>query len=91
MWEKAFQDIPFDEMEPGKSYIRGYSINMGPDGKPKIQEFGNRPKKISDGKPIISEEREPVTDVIESDKDVCITVEVPGVEKHDIDFHFFQK
>jgi HSP20 family protein len=88
MWERAFKEIPFDNIEPGKSYIHGYSINMGPDGKPKIQEFGNRPqKKVTDGKPSISEEREPVTDIIETEKNVSITVEVPGVEKQDIDLN----
>ncbi len=87
IWEKAFQEIPFENMKPGKSFIHGFSINMGPDGKPKIQEFGNRPQRISNGKPSIPEEREPLTDIIESDKDVSITVEVPGVEKQDIDLN----
>ena len=80
-----------DEMMKGgvgsnKRFIHGVSFNIGPDGKPRIQEFGNRPKK-SDGEPVISEEREPLTDIIEGDNDVAVTVEIPGVEKGDIDLN----
>jgi HSP20 family protein len=60
---------------------------MGPDGRPKFQEFGNRPVKKPTGKPKISDEREPLTDIIEGDDDVAVTVEIPGVEKNDIDLN----
>ena len=71
--------------DPNKRFIHGFSVNIGPDGKPKIQEFGNRPRKTSTGKSMISEEREPLTDIIEGKSDVAITVEIPGVEKGDVD------
>jgi len=87
MWEKAFQNIPIDEMQQGKSFIHGFSINIGPDGKPRFQEFGNHHKKIAKGQPSISEEREPITDIIEDDEEISITVEIPGVEKQDIDLN----
>jgi len=70
-----------------KRFIHGFSLNIGPDGKPKIQEFGNRPLKTLKGEPTISEEREPITDIIEGDDDVAVTVEIPGVEKKDIDLN----
>lgn len=70
-----------------KRFIHGVSFNVGPDGKPRIQEFGNRPIKKSGGDPVISEEREPLTDIIEGDDDVAVTVEIPGVEKADIDLN----
>ena len=70
-----------------KRFIHGFSINIGPDGKPKIQEFGNRPLKTPQGEPGISEEREPLTDIIEGDEEVSVTVEIPGVEKEDIDLN----
>jgi HSP20 family protein len=87
MWERAFKDFQFDNIEPGKSFIHGFNINIGPDGKPKIQEFGHRPQRISEGKHTISDEREPLTDVIEGVEDVSITVELPGVEKNNIDLN----
>ena len=87
MWESAFRDFNFDQIEPGKSFVHGFNIRIGPDGKPRIEEFGNRPKRIDEGKTIFPEEREPLTDVIEGDDDVFITVEVPGVEKEDININ----
>ena len=87
MWESAFRDFDFDNLEPGKPFVHGFNIRVDSDGKPKIEEFGNRPKKIDDGKTIISEEREPLTDIIEEDDDVAITVEIPGVNKEDINLN----
>jgi HSP20 family protein len=82
--EKTFRDMPTG-MKPGSSFVRGYNVHIGPDGKPRIQEFGNYPKKASNGKTKLSEEREPLVDIIENHKNVAITVEVPGVEKEDVD------
>ena len=87
MWENAFRDFNFDQVEPGKSFVHGFNIRIGPDGKPKIEEFGNRPKKIDEGKTVVPEEREPLTDVIEGDEDIFITVEIPGVTKEDINLN----
>ena len=77
----------FSNSQPGKSFVHGFRMEFGPDGKPKIQEFGNRPIKSAEGQPTISEEREPLTDIIEGDFDVAVTVEIPGVEKDDIDLN----
>ncbi len=84
MMQRAFR-LPFDKMEPGKSFVHGFSVKVGPDGKPRIQEFGNHRIKSKEGNAGISDEREPLTDVIEGEKEVTVTVELPGVEKHDID------
>ena len=94
--QKMFESNDFKDMveemikggsDSNKRFIRGVSFNVGPDGKPKIQEFGNRPIKTSKGEPVISDEREPITDIIEGDNDVAITVEIPGVEKNDVDLN----
>jgi len=85
IWERAFQDFSFDKIEPGKSFIHGFSINVGEDGKPKIQEFGHHPQKSSEGNISVTNEREPLTEIIEGDEDVSITVEIPRVVKNDID------
>jgi len=68
MMERAFRDFSFDWMKPGKSFVHGFNIHIGPDGKPKIREFGHRPSKTPKGEQAISDEREPLTDVIESDE-----------------------
>ena len=77
----------FRNAQPGKPIVHGFKIQFGPDGKPRIEDFGNRTIKSAKGEPAISEEREPLTDVIEGDDDVAVTVEIPGVEKNDIDLN----
>ena len=89
MFENTDLREMIDEMLRGgmgsnKKFVHGFSINVGPDGKPKLQEFGNKSIKTPEGEPIISDEREPLTDIIEGDEDVSITVEIPGVERDDI-------
>jgi HSP20 family protein len=75
----------FTNAQPGKPVVHGYKIEFGPDGKPQIEDFGNRSIRSPEGVPTISDEIEPLTDIIEGENDVAITVEVPGVEKEDID------
>ena len=74
----------FTNVQPGNPVVHGYKIEFGPDGKPQIEDFGNRSVRSPEGVPSISEEIEPLTDIIEGENDVAITVEIPGVEKEDI-------
>jgi HSP20 family protein len=87
MMERVFRGFSLDSIEPGKSYVHGFNIRIGPDGKPKIEEFGNHPLKSPEGEPVISDDREPLTDVIECEDEIAVTVEIPGVEKEDIDLN----
>jgi len=80
-------DDDFEQIQPGKSFVHGFNFRIGPDGKTKIEEFGNRPKKLDEGKTFFSDEREPLTDGIEGDDDIFVTVEVPGVDKEDINLN----
>ncbi|KAA0002717.1 MAG: Hsp20/alpha crystallin family protein [Thermoplasmata archaeon] len=70
--------------EEGGPYIYGWSLRVGPDGKPHFEEFGNVPSMPGMPRQMIGA-REPLVDVIEGDKVVTITAEVPGVSKEDID------
>ncbi|MEF8848924.1 MAG: archaeal heat shock protein Hsp20 [Candidatus Thermoplasmatota archaeon] len=85
MMEKMFRNR--GDIKPGKSFVHGFNFHLGPDGKPHIEEFGNRSKRSSDGETSISDEREPLTDVMEDKKNISVTVEIPGVEKEDIDLN----
>lgn len=71
-------------MEPGKPFVSGFSFKMGPDGKPRFESFGNRPARGEGGLPRISDEREPLTDIIEDKAQIAVTLEIPGVNKKDI-------
>ncbi len=66
-------------------FVYGYSMKVGPDGKPEIQEFGNIKKSLKG--PEVKEEREPLVDIVETDDEVRVVVEMPGVEKGDIKLH----
>jgi HSP20 family protein len=72
--------------------VYGYSMTIGPDGRPKVREFGNvRPSSRLGGggvaaspKPLISGEREPLADITTTDKEVKVILEMPGVSKENI-------
>ena len=74
--------------------VYGYSMTIGPDGKPHVREFGNiksvgnnNVKNIGgqlDQSSHISAEREPLVDVNTTDKEVKVVVEMPGIRKLDI-------
>jgi HSP20 family protein len=71
-------------------FVYGYSMTIGPDGKPKVREFGNVKSPFSSrgggffARPLISSEREPLADVTTTDKEVKVIVEMPGVSKENI-------
>jgi HSP20 family protein len=72
--------------------IYGYSMTIGPDGKPEIREFGNiKPSLKPSGFSFeprsnidVKGEREPLVDVTIGDDGVKVIAELPGVEKKDI-------
>ena len=74
----------------------GYTMTVGPDGKPVIQEYGNVKPDIlptvgscgcaSQSHEPIAEKREPLIDTLVDDKEqtLKIVAEMPGVEKTDV-------
>ena len=69
-------------------FVYGYSMTIGPDGRPKVREFGNVKSPFSSRgfftRPLVSSEREPLADVTTTDKEVKVVVEMPGVSKENI-------
>jgi HSP20 family protein len=65
-------------------FVYGYSVTIGPDGKPVVREFGN--VRRGEDRPLkaIQDKREPLVDVISSGTDVRVIAEMPGVNKEDI-------
>ena len=73
------------------TFVYGYSMTIGPDGKPKIREFGNvKPSNEPDTCGLnqayidAKQEREPLIDIIDLDAEIKVILELPGVEKEDI-------
>ena len=73
--------------------VYGYSMTIGPDGKPRVREFGNvrslsssslRGEGGSFTRPLISSEREPLADITTSNTEVKVILEMPGVSKDKI-------
>jgi HSP20 family protein len=66
--------------------VYGYSVKIGPDGKPEVRKFGNInafPNLLGGGL-AVKEEREPLVDVIKGKEDLRVVAEVPGVNKQDL-------
>jgi HSP20 family protein len=63
-------------------FYYGYTMTVGPDGKPIVQEYGN----VKPGMLPSAETREPVVDTIvdKNEKKVKFVAEIPGVEKADV-------
>lgn len=80
-FESIFKHIrPKVTSEAGRigPLVYGWSMVIGPDGKPVIRQFGNVPRRALDA------EREPLVDVQESDEYVSVVAEMPGVDKSEV-------
>ena len=102
MFQDMLRDMPKDMMSERRlpdgstvkqygPFVYGYSMSIGPDGKPTIQEFGNvrpskRPGAFGLEQPALEpkDTREPLVDVINEPTQVRVVTELPGVEKSDI-------
>ncbi|MCS7367238.1 MAG: Hsp20/alpha crystallin family protein [archaeon YNP-WB-062] len=85
--EKAFRYGlgPGERAELGKPIIYGFRIEVGPDGVPKVYEFGNV-KRGGRGRPriVVSEELEPLADIYEDEDKVRVILEMPGVDENKV-------
>jgi len=63
-------------------FVFGFSMKVGPDGKPLIQRFGNAP--VDDGGSKMSAQLEPLVDIIEEPEEIIVVAELPGVDKDEI-------
>ena len=81
--------------------VYGYSMTIGPDGKPHVREFGNvkasgsgsakNIRQYVGAKPQISAEREPLSDLTTTDKEVKVVLEIPGIKKEDIKINAYDE
>lgn len=72
--------------------VYGYTMNIGPNGRPQIREFGNIRSPLNfSHQPAISAEWEPLVQIDTTDKEVKITVEMPGVSKEKIRINTYDK
>ncbi len=75
-------------------FVYGYSVKIGPDGRPIIREFGNlRPGLGGEGQPPLNlrDQREPLLDVIDENENIRVVAELPGVSKDDITLYVTER
>ena len=79
--DDVFEDFKGNGSDSGPYYY-GYTMTVGPDGKPVVKEYGN----LKPGLLPTSDTREPIVDTIvdEKEKVVKLIAEIPGVEKTDV-------
>src|SRR3972149_2319535 len=75
-------EIDLSNLKKGMKGVFGVSIKTAVGGKPVVESFGNV-KKTPEG-PKVEEEREPITDVFDEDKEIRIYAEMPGINEADI-------
>jgi len=95
LWDDMFRDFwdfdanmgkMWEEMQNdpnARTWYYGYQVNIGPDGKPHVKEFGNvRPRSGQTQLGV----REPLVDVSVDEKEgkVKVVVEMPGADKNSI-------
>lgn len=79
--DDIFEEFKTNGTQAGPYYY-GYTMTVGPDGKPIVKEYGNvKPQGLPSGNT-----REPMVDTIvnEKEKIVKLVAEMPGVEKSDV-------
>lgn len=87
MFKRMQRDIgSFEELSPEeekRSYTYGFNVFIGPDGKPKVKEFGNL-KPYHRGM-VKKEKYEPSSSTYTEDDSLTVVVDLPGVDKSNID------
>lgn len=100
-FEEFFEKLPKDLVKEKKlpggvireygPFVYGYSMTIGPDGKPIIREFGNVRPSIKKPYVDIKGEREPLIDVFSTNGEIRVIAEIPGVEKEQIKLNASEK
>ena len=75
-------EIDLSNLKKGMKGVFGFSVKTAVGGKPVVESFGNV-RKTPQG-PAVEEEREPITDIFDEDKDIRIYAEMPGVNQENI-------
>jgi HSP20 family protein len=87
MNQKDLQDLMKKNMKNMNfqgPFVFGMNMRVGPDGKPFVDSFGNMNAK-QEGKGDIKQERDPLVDIYEEDEMVIVVMEVPGVDKDQVE------
>lgn len=90
MMGKIMEDVMKHASSPQREqpFVYGFSMRIGKDGIPQLTPFGSAANPVTHALDATQEEvREPLTDIVEGDKEIAVTVELPGVEKENVSLH----
>lgn len=90
LFERLNRDVErfggeFPEDFEKKHHTYGFNLYIGPDGKPKIQEFGNI--HPGPGSAIKKEDYEPSTSTYSEEGKIKVVADLPGARKEDININ----
>jgi len=80
--QKAFENSS-EDTPARRTRVKGFSIKIGPDGKPSIREFTDS-QPLQD-EPEVSDDPEPLVDIIEDGETLVVLAALPGVKKDEIE------
>ncbi len=83
--EDLMREFRKNQSKFGFPIMYGFNINIGKNGKPRIDSFGNIEPKPYSGEPIVKSKREPLIEVMEEKDHILIIAEMPGVNRDDIE------
>ena len=83
--EDLMKEFRKNQSKFGFPIMYGFNINIGKDGKPRIDSFGNIEPKPYSGEPVVKSRREPLIEVNEEKDHILIIAEMPGVDRDDIE------
>jgi HSP20 family protein len=69
-------------------YVFGFSVSVGPDGRPQVHRFGSLQSPLQGAE--ASKEREPLVDVLNGKKEIIVVAELPGVDEKDIKLDLYE-
>jgi len=74
-----------DISDDGKPSIYSYRIEVKPDGR--VEVYESRDIKPTDIKPVVEDDQEPFVDIIETNDEIYVIAELPGVEEEGIEVY----
>lgn len=70
--------------EKGLKAVYGFSVKVGSEGRPIIQQFGNVREETKG--PVVDEVREPMVDTFDEGDFTLVVAEMPGISESDIKY-----
>jgi HSP20 family protein len=82
--DRILEDFMSGDLADSGALTYGFSMRVGPDGVPSIQEFGDSapPERVGEDPP---PQKEPLLDIFESEDHVTVIMELPGMGKQEIE------